>query len=251
MDDPIPESAHGDPDQAPDYTWSDADSGAPVRPPRWVLPVLTVPILGLIVANNVGAVLLTSSLHTRGSTVFLSHPLRILALNSTNKVLLAAGFQTTMVWFVVISTLRLLAPDPLFYLLGLLYRAPALRWGRRVYPGAGRLFDMFEAEDHVGVRRLLDVLVVIMPNNPVCLLAGVAAMPWRRFAVLNLVGTVGRTVLFFGLSHAFKDQIRSIMNWVASYQKWALGLTVAVVVVTLAVQARRFMGSTEALADGD
>ena len=56
-----------------------------------------------------------------------------------------------------------------------------------MYPGTDKLFDLFEHEDH-GVQRLLDALVLIVPNNPVCLLAGVAAMPVRRFIALNLSG---------------------------------------------------------------
>ena len=242
MDDPISEPN-------PAYTWSDTDAGRHRRHPRWVLFALVLPIVGLIVANNVGAVLLTSSLKGQGSTTIVEHPLHVLALNSTNKVLLATGFQVQVVWFFIVAALRLLAPDPLFYLLGRLYRAPALRWGRRVYPGAERLFDMFEAEDHVGVRRLLDVLVVLIPNNPVCLLAGVAAMPWRRFLALNLVGTFGRIMLFWWLSETFKTEIRSIMNWVADYQKWAILVTVVIVVITFAIQAKRVIGSTEELAE--
>jgi signal transduction histidine kinase len=45
--------------------------------------------------------------------------------------------------------------------------------------------------DGSGVRRLLNVLVVVMPNNPVCLIAGVVGFPVRRFIVLNVIGTVG------------------------------------------------------------
>jgi membrane protein DedA with SNARE-associated domain len=221
---------------------------APPRHPRWVLVALVVPIVGLVVANNVGAVLFTSSLHKGG---VVDNPLHILALNSTNKILLATGFQTEWIWFLGIATMRLLAPDPLFYLLGYLYRGPALRWGRNVYPGADRLFDLFENQNHAGVRRMLDALVVIMPNNPVCLLAGVAAMPVRRFVVLNVAGTIGRIVLFRWLSFTFRDQIVRIMNLLASYQKWALLITVVVVVITFVAQARRLVSSTEELADDE
>lgn len=231
-----------------DDEWGDIEDDAPFRPPRWVLPVLIAPILALIAANNIGAILLTKSLRPSG---LVNDPLPILALNSTNKVLLAVGNQVPLTWFVVLGTLRLLAPDGFFYGLGLLYRHQALRWGRRVFPGSDRLFDLFEREDHVGVRRLLDALIVIMPNNPVCLLAGIAAMPVRRFWTLNVVGTVGRLLLFFWLSHIFRNQIRSVMNFVASYQKWALLITVVAVVITLFSQAKRVVSATESLAEGE
>jgi membrane protein DedA with SNARE-associated domain len=221
---------------------------APPHRPRWILVALILPIVGLIVANNVGAVLFTSSLKKGGA---VANPLTILALNSTNKILLATGFQTAWLGFLGIATIRLLAPDPLFYLLGYLYRGHALRWGRNVYPGADKLFDMFENQAHAGVRHMLDALVFIMPNNPVCLLAGVAAMPVRRFVVLNIAGTIGRVLLFRWLSFTFQDQIVRIMNLLATYQKWALMVTVVIVVITFVVQARRLVSSTEELAEDE
>jgi membrane protein DedA with SNARE-associated domain len=214
--------------------------------PRWVIVALVVPIVALVVANNVGAVLFTSSLHKGG---LVEHPLRILALNSTNKILLATGFQTEWPWYTIVPTLRLLAPDPLFYLLGYLFRGPALRWCSKVYPGSHRLFQTFEQQDRTGMHRMLDALVLIMPNNPVCLLAGVAGMPVKRFVVLNLVGTLGRVLLFRWLSFVFEEQIVRIMNLLADYQKWAILVTVVVVVIAFAAQARRFVSSTEELAD--
>jgi len=219
-----------------------------VRPPRWVLFALVAPIIALIVANNVGAIMFTHDLEA-SSGGMLARPYLILALNSTNKILLATGFQTESVAFYALAMLRLLAPDPLFYILGKLYRRPALRWGRGVYPGADKLFDLFEQEDHKGVQRMLDVLTLVMPNNPVCLLAGVAGMPVRRFIALNLIGTFGRLVIFRQLSFTFQDEIGKVMDFLARYQKWALIITVVVVVISLVAQARRLVSSTEDLAD--
>lgn len=236
-------------DEAPPPTWDDADEGTPRHPPRWVLAALVTPIVGLIVANNVGAILFTRWLQPKGSPEVVLHPLGILALNSTNKMLLATGFSTATLWFVVVATLRLLAPDPLFYLLGFLYRRPAIRWGRRVFPGSDRLFDLFEHEDHAGVRRLLDVLVFVMPNNPVSLLAGVAGMPWKRFLAINLAGTLGRVALFKVLSEIFEKEVSSIMSWVASYQRWALLAVIVAVVISLSAMTRRVISSTEELAE--
>jgi len=249
--DPTPSSPPDDADDAepdgeegPGYTWTETDHAVPPKRPRWILPALIVPIIGLIVANNVGAVMFTSNLQPSG---LVEDPLQILALNSTNKILLATGYQIDLLWFVVIPTLRLLAPDPLFYLLGYLYRAQAIRFGRRVYPGAGRVFDLFEHEDHRGVRRLLDGLVFVMPNNPICLLAGVAGMPIRRFFVINLAGTIARIGLFRSLSQIFRDEIQSITEFIARYQKWAIAITVALVVLAIVGQARRVVAGTDEL----
>ncbi len=230
--------------------------GSPVEqpPPRWVLFALIAPVLGLILANNIGAIMLTNDLEASTGGL-IARPYLILALNSTNKMLLATGFQTEAIAFYAIAMLRLLAPDPLFYLLGRLYRRPALRWGRGVYPGADKLFDLFEQEDHKGVQRMLDALVLIMPNNPVCLLAGIGAMPVKRFIALNLIGTFARLVIFRQLSISFQDEIGKVLDFLARYQTWAIVITVVIVVVSLIAQARRLVSSTEELVeeeyDGD
>jgi membrane protein DedA with SNARE-associated domain len=232
-----------DVETGPGYTWDD-EQGEPPKRPRWILPALIIPIIGLIVANNIGAGMFISNLQPSG---LVENPLQVLALNSTNKILLATGYQTDLWWFVVISTLRLLAPDPLFYLVGYLYRAQAVRFGRRVYPGAGRIFDLFEREDHQGARRLLDGLVFVMPNNPVCLLAGVAGMPVRRFFVINLAGTLARIALFRSLSQIFREEVQAITEFIARYQRWALLITVGLIVLALVAQARRVVAGTDEL----
>lgn len=220
------------------------------RPPQWVLFALVAPILGLILANNAGAIMFTNDLD-EATGGLLSRPYQILALNSTNKMLLATGFQTDALAFYAIAMLRLIAADPLFYILGRLYRRPALRWGRGVYPGADRLFDLFEQENHKGVQRMLDALILIMPNNPVCLLAGVAAMPVKRFIALNLIGTMGRLVIFRQISFSFQEEISDVLSFIARYQTWAIVITIVIVVISLVAQARRLVSSTEDLAEED
>jgi membrane protein DedA with SNARE-associated domain len=81
------------------------------------------------------------------------------------------------------------------------------------------IFDQFE-QDRSGFKRILDVAVVIAPNNPVCLLAGVAAMPIRRFIALNVFGTLGRILLMRGLGLLFEEQIRDLLEVVARYQRF-------------------------------
>lgn len=198
--------------------------------PRWVLPLIGALIVALVVCNNVGNALWAKF------TGRWDLPLALLALNSANRYLLLTTPITQLVPFVAVATTRLLVPDPLFYLLGYLYRGKALHWARRVFAGMDPLFDQFEA-DTGGFRRVLDVLVVVAPNNPVCLLAGVAAMPVRRFVVLNVVGTVGRVLLFRWLGTIFSDQISHFVNdVVAPYQKWFTIVSVVLVVAYLAYQ---------------
>ncbi len=209
--------------------------------PRWILPLLGGSIVALVIANNVGNAVWARWVE--------ANPLGLLALNSSNKYLLGTSIVTDLWPYVGVATLRLLAPDPLFYLLGALYRERALHWARRAFPGIDPLVDQFEA-DQSTFKKLLHVLVVIMPNNPVCLLAGVAAMPLWRFAVLNVVGTVGRVLLFRQIGFLFEDQIRDVLDVVAKYQGWLTRGSILLVVLYLAWQAfgrRGLVGGVEAL----
>ncbi len=60
-------------------------------------------------------------------------------------------------------------------------------------------------EDPRAVHRVLNVSVVVAPNNP-CLVAGVVRFPLRRFIALNLVGTVGRVLLMRWLGHSSRTR---------------------------------------------
>src|SRR6478736_2454118 len=135
--------------------------GAVVEPlpehPRWVLPLLIGLIIALVVCMNVGNAVWASWVNNR--------PLGLLALNSSNRYLLATSINTELWPFLAVATLRLLAPDPLFYALGYLYRERALRWSRRAYPGFDKIVDQPE-QDHTMVKTILYPLLVIMPNNP-------------------------------------------------------------------------------------
>lgn len=181
------------------------------QPPRWLIPVLGAAIVLMIIATNMGNILFARLLD--------GNQLILLALNSTNKYLLLTALDTEALPYYLISTARLLAPDPLFYILGFVYRDRALRWAKKVFPGIDPLVDQF-TQDHTAFKKLLLPALVIAPNNPVCLLAGVAAIPWRVFITLNIIGTVGRVILFRQLAFIFADQVESIVDTAVKYQGW-------------------------------
>lgn len=182
--------------------------------PRWLLPLLGTGIATLLIAANIGNVV-----WVRWVNPIDGHPLWLLALNSSNRYLLITSIITSWPPYVAIAMARLLAPDPLFYILGYAYRGRALGWARNVFPGMDGIFDQFE-QDRSGFKRILDVAVVIAPNNPVCLLAGVAAMPIRRFIALNVIGTLGRILIMRGLGLLFEEQIQHLLEIVGRYQRF-------------------------------
>lgn len=205
----------------------------PRQHPRWLLPALTTGIVVLVAFANIGNIVWVS-----WSNTTTGHPLWLLGLNSSNRYLLLTSIITSAPPYVAVATARLLAPDPLFYILGFAYRERALGWARQVFPGMHGLFDQFE-QDRNAFKRVLDVAVLIAPNNPVCLLAGVAAMPIKKFIALNLIGTLGRILLMRALGLVFEDQIRDLLDVVARYQRW---LTLASLVVVAGYVAWQAIG---------
>jgi hypothetical protein len=206
--------------------------------------VLTAGIVALVAAANIGNIV-----WVRWSNPTSGHPLWLLGLNSSNRYLLLTSIITSAPPYLAVGMARLLAPDPLFYILGYAYRERALGWARNVFPGMDGFFDLFE-QDQNGFKRILDVAVLIAPNNPVCLLAGVAAMPIRKFIALNVVGTLGRILLMRALGLVFEDEIRDLLDIVGRYQRWltlASVVGVAVYVAWQVVGKRGLVGGVETL----
>lgn len=205
----------------------------PTRHPRWILPVIGAGIVALVIANNVGNAAWASWINNR--------PLLLVAFNASNKYLIGTTPNTGFVEVMLVGTARLMAPDPLFYALGYLYRERAVHWARRVFPTSGQLFDALDAGDG-SFSRLLDALVFIMPNNPVCLIAGVTGMRFRRFLVLSLTGTIGRIILMRWIGTVFSEQIGDLLDVVARYQRWLLAASGISVVAYVAWQLRSRRG---------
>jgi membrane protein DedA with SNARE-associated domain len=209
--------------------------------PRWLLPVIGGLILVLVAASNIGNAVWAGWVETR--------PLGLLALNSSNKYLLATTVSTDLAPFLSIAFVRLLLPDPLFYAIGYLYGPRALHWARNVFPGSEPLLVQAQQDDGL-VHKVLNVLVVVAPNNVVCLVAGATRFPVARFVVLNVVGTIGRILLMRWIGTLFEDQIEDVLDVVARYQRWFLLGSIALVFAYVAWQAfgrRGLIGGVEEL----
>lgn len=204
---------------------------------------MTAGIVLLVVASNAGNVVWADWVR--------SHPLGLIALNSSNKYLLATSISLDLVPMVVVGTLRLLAPDPIFFAMGWLYGDRALHWARRTFPGGTQLLDRVH-EDPAAAHRILNVAVLVAPNNLICLVAGAVRFPVRRFVVLNVVGTIGRVLLMRWIGLVFEDQIEDVLKFVDRYQTWLLWGSVAAVallVVWQMVSDRGLVGGLEELED--
>jgi membrane protein DedA with SNARE-associated domain len=106
--------------------------------------------------------------------------------------------------------------------------------------------------DEGSFKVLMSALLVIMPNNPVCLIAGVVRVPIARFIALNVIGTVGRVLLMRWIGYLFEDQIQDLLEVVVQYQKWFLLASIAGVIIYVGIQATRrqgLIGAVEELED--
>jgi membrane protein DedA with SNARE-associated domain len=166
-------------------------------------------LIAFVVASNLGNLFL--------SVLVTERPLLFIGLNAQNRNLALAAGELDAVSFYVVGFLRLVGPDPLFFLLGRWYGDSAIRWMERRAPSYGELLRMLEA--WFDKARLL--VVAVAPNNPVCLFAGAAGMTWGAFMLANVIGTVVRLVLVRLFSSAFENQLGSLRDFIGEY-RWPL-----------------------------
>jgi membrane protein DedA with SNARE-associated domain len=200
-----------------------------------VLTLLLVPLGAMVIASN-AAFFVWSSIVDR-------HPLRLIPLSSQNRYL-ALTTNALDAWsYYLVGTLRLLAPDPLFYLLGLWYGNNAIDWMERRLPSLGTSLRMLEK----GFTKASWLVVFVAPNNPVCLLAGAAAMRPVVFAVLNVTGTIARLALIRALGNFFDKPINAVLDFVKDYRWYVFALSGVMLAFSLWSDSRKGGSELDAL----
>lgn len=178
-------------------------------------------LIAFVVASNLGNLFL--------SVLVTDRPLLFIGLNAQNRNLALASGELDAVSFYVVGFLRLVGPDPLFFLLGRWYGDSAIRWMERRAPSYGELLRMLET--WFDKARL--VVVAVAPNNPVCLFAGAAGMTWGAFLAANAIGTVLRLLLVRMFSSAFENQLGSVRGFIGEYRWPILALSFVMVGFTI------------------
>lgn len=202
---------------------------------RRTLTLLVAPIIGLIIASNVGDALAT--------TLATTHPLTLIALNSRSRNLVLVTNQLDALSYYGVATLRLLVSDPLFFLLGYWYGETAVRWMEkrtRTFGGTMR-----QIEGWFGRGGL--VLVFLAPNNIVCLMAGAAGVRVSAFIAANLAGTLVRLYMIRRVGEAFDAPIQDLLGFLSDYRIPLLVLSVVLVAATTMWELRRGKGDLEAV----
>lgn len=164
-----------------------------------------------------------------------SAPELLIALSARNRYLVLVAGQIDAWAYYLIGTARLMAPDPFLFALGWFYGPAALKWMESRTPTVGSI--MRSVEKHFV--RWGHPLVVLFPNNYVCVIAGASRMSPTLFFFLNLTGTVGRLVLLAWLGDVFQGPIDSVLGWVADYRIPLLVVSITIVAVGALNEARR------------
>lgn len=204
-------------------------------PSRRVLALVIGPLIALVIAANVGDAL--------APTLVDRNPLLLIALNARNRNLLLTVNLIEPIPYYVVGTVRLLASDPLFYLLGFWYGDRALSWAEKRAPRTGGFLRKYEA----AFRRATYPFVFIAPNNIVCLFAGSIGMRPPVFLTLNVTGTIVRLAMIAWLGDIFAEPIDDVLGFIAEYRWYLTGFTVAIVILSSARQAAKGGGEVAEL----
>jgi membrane protein DedA with SNARE-associated domain len=192
---------------------------APTRPPpsRRTLVLIVVPIIVLI---SIGTI--ANAIHP---TLVKNHPLLLVALEPRNRWVILVAEKVAFWPLLIFGTLRRLASDPLFFLLGYLYGDGAVRWAERKLDGGTGVIKWIEKAFH----RAGPVLVFFFPGALVCVLAGATGMSPVLFFVLNIVGTLFTVTVLYNFASVVEGPVDAINRFYANNFKW---LTVVSVVLT-------------------
>ena len=197
------------------------------HPGRRHLTMLIAPIVVMVVAAYTADALWPD--------LVTNKPLLLMSLSAKNRYLVLVVNHVDLWAYYLIGTIRLLLPDPFFYAIGWFYGAAALRWMEKRTPTAGRY--MRSVEGWFG--KWGAPLVVLFPNNYVCLVAGAAKMRPVKFAMLNIIGTIGRLFMLQIIGDIFAGPIDSLLGFIAQWRIPLLAVSIGLVAIFWIGELRR------------
>jgi hypothetical protein len=195
------------------------------RPP-WA-PLTLAAFVGLVVCTNIAG--------ATWARLLDSNPGTLLALSSRNRYLvLALGADVSPFAYWAIGSLRIGLAFVVCHLIGRAYSDQALHWFIKYLGVTPEALEQFN-------RGFAKAEWVIIPffagSNLVAALSGVHRTPWRRLVALLSVGILARLALIWWLAQIFEEQLADFVSWVQKYSWWAVGISVALV---LLVNVRNF-----------
>jgi membrane protein DedA with SNARE-associated domain len=213
-------------------TSANGHSGAPNR---LALSLVVGPLIAMVAAGYVAG--------ATWAQLVDNHPLALIMLSAQNRYLILTVNQLDPASYYIVGTLRLLLPDPFFYLLGYWYGDAAVRWMESRTATIGNMLRWLET----AFRRWGHPLVFCFPNNPICLFAGAARMNVVVFAVLNIAGTIARLILIAILGNQLQEPIDAVLDFIARYRTLIIVASVVFVGFTMWTETRKGTSEIEQL----
>lgn len=175
-------------------------------PSKWIVRV----IVALVILSQSAALL--GDLFLAG--IIDREPALLIALNPRNRNLALATIQLDAFTYYSIGFVRLIASDPLYYLLGFWYGDRAIAWTER----RSRTYGPMVREGERFFRKASYPLIFFAPNNIICALSAATGVRLATFVALNLTGTVFRLVLVRRVGEVFSSPIQSVVDFIADYR---------------------------------
>jgi hypothetical protein len=203
-------------------------SVALARVPAWA-PLALAGFVALVICTNVAGAVWARWIDT--------NPEGLLALSSRNRYLALALAADVALWaYVVIATVRISLAFAVCHLIGRAYGDRALHWFTRYLGVTPEAIEGFQ-------RGYAKAEIVLVPffagSNIVAVISGAHRTKPVRLAVLLAIGLAGRLLLIWWLARLFEEQLVDFLEWLQRYQWWAVGISVAVVVLVNVRNLRR------------
>jgi len=205
---------------------AEVDEVEPHRPPAWA-PLALIAFVGLVICTNVANAVWAAWVD--------DHPAALLALSSRQRYLVGTVTGGISPWaYAMIGAARIAAAFVVCHLLGRAYRDQALTWFTRYLGVRNEALASYQRGFHAAEVGLVPFFA---GSNIVAVLTGVQRTPPVRLAALLGIGIAGRLALMWWLAKAFEDQLTDVLDFTQRYQWWALGISIALVVL---VNVRNF-----------
>lgn len=199
-----------------------------VAPPRWA-PLTLVAFVGLVICTNIAAAV--------WARWVLNNPEGLLMLSSRNRYLaLTLAADVSLVAYTVIAFVRISAAFVVCHMVGRAYAGEVTVWFKKYL---GFTDESIGAFDRGFEKAEWALIPFFAGSNLVAALSGIRRTPPVRLAILLAVGIAGRLVLVWWLARTFEDQLVDFLEWVAKYQWWVVGASVALVVLVNLKNLRR------------
>jgi membrane protein DedA with SNARE-associated domain len=204
-------------------------SGSSAHPrPQWTW-ILVAGVIGLYILG-----LTTTALTAR--LLADEQFLELIALSPRYRNIVLGANKIDLAPFMAVSVARLLASDPLYFLIGKYFGDSALRWFERLMGGpdsGGKLISTTEKWFYSGGGRVATVLSTFFAGPIVCILAGATRMKAKRFFVLDFFGTI----VVVALLRVFASPLQPAVDWIIDvnkrYWKWFTLVAIGFVIISV------------------